>query len=399
MSEFPKIQAYRTLIVLFIAQCFAQTASPVLVLLAGIVGVEIAPSLTLATLPVAAMVVGMAATTVPAAMIMARFGRKRGFLFGAAMATSASLLAAWAVSAGDFYVFCLAGLFIGSFSAFVQQFRFAVAESVPAESIPWSLSVLMLAGIVSAFLGPGTATYLSDVPGFAPYVGSFLGLSCLLVIAFLILLLFYRDESPVVLEAIDNVEARAMSEILKDRHLQLAIAAGITGWLLMTTVMTATPVSMHAMDNLSLGDTAFVIQSHIVAMYAPSLLSGFLMSRFGVRRVIGAGMILMLLVVIVGFGKPHLVHYWSAMVALGVGWNFLFVGGTTLLTQSYRNSERFRVQAANDFLVFGLQAFGSLGAGVLLATFGWNSIMLLCLPFLLMLAPFLWLSSRTPKFA
>ena len=390
MNDQPVIQRYRTLIVLFVTQCFAQTASPVLVLLAGIVGAKIAPSLTLATLPVAAMVVGMATTTVPASMIMARFGRRRGFLSGATMAICAALLAAWAVNIGHFYLFCFAGLLIGSFSAFVQQFRFAVAESVPADAIPRSLSVLMLAGIVSAFLGPGTATWLSDVPGLAPYVGSFLGLSCLLVVALLIL-------APVEVIADQTDEQRALVEILKDRHLQLAIAAGVTGWLLMTLVMTATPVSMHALDQMSLGDTTFVIQSHIVAMYAPSLISGYLISQFGVRRIIFAGMVLMLLVVVVGFGKPHLVHYWSAMVALGVGWNFLFVGGTTLLTQSYRNSERFRVQAANDFLVFGLQAFGSLGAGVLLASFGWNSIMLICLPFLFMLTPFLWLSNRASQ--
>ena len=386
------MKQYRTLIVIFCAQCFAQTGSPILVLLAGIVGADLAPSLTLATLPVAAMVIGMALTTIPASMMMAKLGRKAGFLFGAGYATLASLLAAWAVAAGQFYLFCFAGMMIGSFSAFVQQFRFAVAESVPDEAIAKSLSILMLAGIVSAFLGPGVATALSDLEGFAPYSASFLGMGGLLATAFLILLVFYRDQEVSPEDESAGDSKRGTAEILADANLLLAIAAGVTGWLLMTLVMTATPVSMHAVDQMSLGDTTFVIQSHIVAMYAPSLVSGYLINVFGVRRIITAGLVLMLIVVIIGYGDPHLIHYWGAMVALGVGWNFLFVGGTTLLTQTYRTSERFRVQAINDFLVFGLQAFGSLGAGVLLATFGWNSIMLLCLPFLIMLLPFLWIT-------
>ena len=166
-------------------------------LLAGIVGAELAPSLTLATLPVAAMVVGMALTTVPASMFMARHGRKAGFLLGAGYAVAGSLLAAFAVSIGHFLLFCCAALVIGSFSAFVQQFRFAVAESVPDEAVARSLSILMLAGIVAAFMGPGVATALSDVQGLVPYVGSFLGMSMLLGVAFVILLLFYRNETPV----------------------------------------------------------------------------------------------------------------------------------------------------------------------------------------------------------
>jgi MFS family permease len=388
---------YRTLTVVFVAQCFAQTGSPILVLLAGIVGVELAPSLTMATLPVAAMVVGMALTTIPASLFMGRFGRKAGFLLGAGYASVGGLLAAWSVSIGHFYLFCFAGLLIGSFSAFVQQFRFAVAESVPVEALPRSLSILMMAGIVSAFLGPGVATRFHEVPGLEPYVGSFLGMSVLLAIAFLILLVFYRDE-PLAEEAeVTGSSVRSLVEILKDSNILLAMAAAITGWLLMSLVMTATPVSMHAVDKLSLADTAFVIQSHIVAMYAPSLVSGYLIGLLGVRRIIGMGMGLMLIVVVIGFGQPHFVHYWGAMVALGVGWNFLFVGGTTLLTMSYRTSERFRVQALNDFLVFGLQAFGSLGAGFLLATYGWNAIMLLCLPWLIVLGPFLWVSSKVTR--
>ena len=139
------------------------------------------------------------------------------------------------------------------------------------------------------------------------------------------------------------------------------------------------------MDHHSLEDTTWVVQSHILAMYIPSLFSGFLVMRFGVIRIIQAGFLIMVACVLVGWGKPELVHYWGSMVLLGIGWNFMFLGGTTLLTQTYRVSERFKVQALNDFLIFGLQAVGSLGAGMLLATLGWNGVMAFSVPWLVLL--------------
>lgn len=387
-----KLAPYRTLMVMFVAQSFAQTASPILVLLAGIVGAQMAPSMALATLPVAAMVVGMALTTVPATLLMARYGRKLGFLVAVAYAAIGGLLAAWSVTHSHFIGFCLAALLIGSFTAFLQQFRFAVAESVPPEAIGRSVSILMLAGIVSAIVGPAVATRYSQVDGLAEYAGSFIGMTVLLLMAFLVLLLFYRNQSPEAASSNESPQSYAL--ILQDPAIVLAMASAVAGWSVMTLVMTATPVSMHEMDRHSLADTAWVIQSHILAMYIPSLFSGFLMNLMGVVKVIAIGWLLMLAVVLVGYGEPALMHYWGAMVLLGVGWNFLFVGGTTLLAQSYRAADRFKVQALNDFLVFGLQALASLGAGVLLAFFGWNSVLLLCLPWLILLLPFLWRMRR-----
>jgi MFS family permease len=263
---------------------------------------------------------------------------------------------------------------------------------VPADQIAKCLSLLMMAGIVAAFVGPEVASRFSDVAGLPQYVGSFLGMSLLISCSFVVLLVFYRnqpvDETQVV------GEPRSFSKILREPNLLLAMGAAIVGWSVMSLVMTATPVSMHEMDHHSLEDTAWVIQSHILAMYVPSLFSGLLVTWFGVYRIITVGAALMLGVIFVGYGEPMLMHYWGAMVLLGIGWNFLFVGGTTLLTTSYRAEERFKVQALNDFLVFGLQAIGSLGAGVLLALYGWNSIMWLCLPWLIVIPPLLWFANR-----
>ena len=378
-----KMNHYRTLIVLGAAQCFGQTSAPIIVLLGGIVGARIGPSADWATLPLAMMIVRIASATIPASMLMSKLGRKAGFLAGTFLSILAALLAAWAVSEGSFYLFCLSSFLIGNYAAFLQQFRFAVAESVPPLEVPKCLSLLMLAGIVAAILGPEVGRRFSDVEGMAAYAGSFIGMAVMLTLSFFILLFFYRNTE--VPPDDDSVEARPLPEIMKQPLLVLAVTSAVVGYTIMSLIMTATPISMHEMDHYSLDDTAWVVQSHILAMYIPSLFSGFLIARFGVMRIIVAGFIIMLACVLVGWGHPMLVHYWGSMVLLGVGWNFLFLGGTTLLTQVYRNSERFKVQAVNDFLVFGLQAIGSLGAGLLLAGFGWNGIMASSLPWLFVL--------------
>ena len=197
------------------------------------------------------------------------------------------------------------------------------------------------------------------------------------------MLLFFRD-TEIKADTVEGVE-RPLGTVLRQPTVILAIASAVVGYTIMSLIMTATPVSMHELDQHSLDETTWVVQSHILAMYIPSLFSGFLIARFGVLRIIQSGFILMLVCVLVGWGRPELMHYFGSMVLLGVGWNFLFLGGTTLLTQSYRVSERFKVQATNDFLIFGLQAVGSLGAGLLLATSGWNGVLAFSLPWLMLL--------------
>ena len=381
------LQPYRTLIVLLAAQCFGQTAAPILVLLGGLIGAQIAPSANLMTLPLAFMIIGTAATTAPASMFMARVGRKIGFLFGSGLAVFASLLAALGVYQQSFAVFCLAAFLIGSYLAFLQQYRFAVAESVAPDAVPKSLSILMLAGIVAALLGPEVGRRFSSVDGLPDFVGSFLGLAVMMAMSFFILLLFFRDTE---IQADTSAgDERPLGLVLRQPTVILAIASAVVGYTIMSLIMTATPVSMHELDQHSLDATTWVVQSHILAMYIPSLFSGFLIARFGVLRIIQCGFLLMLICVVVGWGRPELMHYFGSMVLLGVGWNFLFLGGTTLLTQSYRMSERFKVQATNDFMIFGLQAVGSLGAGMLLATLGWNGVLAFSLPWLLVLIPVL----------
>ena len=219
----------------------------------------------------------------------------------------------------------------------------------------------------------------------------------MLLVSFIILLLFYRN-TEVKITAHESV-VRPLSEIFKQPALILAIASAAVAYSVMSLVMTATPLSMHEIDLHSLENTTRVIQSHILAMYVPSFFSGLLISRFGVMRVIQVGLFFMVVCVIIGWGQPEFIHYWSSLIFLGIGWNFLFLGGTTLLTQSYRSSERFKAQAVNDFLVFGMQAVGSLSAGVLLANIGWNGVMGFALPMLILLAVVLIFSAAGKKSA
>ena len=359
----------RTLVVLTLAACMAQTGAPIVVLLGGIIGAELAPTPGLATLPVALMILGTAASTIPASFIMRRFGRRSGFLFASGYAVVAGLLAAFAIQAGAFWLLCGATFLIGSHNAFVQQYRFAVAESVPVARLGRSLSVLMLAGVVAAYLGPKTATLLQDLVPNAVYAGSFLGLSVLMAGAGMVLSFYVPERCE---PEVGGSGGRSLWQIAQQLDFKIAIAASVAAWSIMSLLMTATPVAMHHFDQFSLVDTAWVIQSHIMAMFLPSLVSGFLLDRYGPFRMITAGAGVLILCLAVAFLGRHLMHYWWALVLLGIGWNFMYLGGTALLTRTYEANERFTVQACNDFIVFAMQAVAALSSGFFLFSFGWS---------------------------
>ena len=365
------------------AQSFGLTAAPILVLLGGIIGTQLAPRTDIATLPITFQIVGLASAAIPASILMSRVGRKIGFLTGTALGFFAALLCAYAVWHESFYMFVMGTFLTGNYIAFLQQFRFAVAETVPKDKIARSLSILMLAGIVAALLGPEVGQRYSAVDGMPLYVGSFFGLAGLLTISFFILLLFYRDTNAVA--QVSEGEIRHAQLLFKQPKLILAIVSAAMAYSVMSLIMTATPLSMHEFDKYSLESTTRVLQSHILAMYAPSFFSGLLISKLGVFRVIKFGLAVMVLSILVGWGDPDYIDYWVALIFLGIGWNFLYLGGTTLLTECYRATERFKVQAVNDFIVFGLQGFGSLGAGVFLALVGWNGLLTAAIPGLLIL--------------
>lgn len=367
----------RNVILLAIAQALTASSSVITVLIGGIVGTEMAPDPALGTLPISILVIGTALTTVPAALLMQRIGRRNGFVLAAVAGTLAALLAAWAIESEDFLLFCLAALILGANIAFAQQYRYAAAESVAPAYISKAIAFVLVGSIVAAWLGPEMAKRARDVAGLAPYAGSFLALAVALTLSVVILALIRDVEShgERVMRG-----GRPLRELLREPVLIVAIAAGVVGYGVMAFIMTATPVSMHVVDGHTMDDTAWVIQSHVMAMYMPALVSGHLISHYGVMRIMTVGLGCFVLCVGMALWSHELIHYWLALVLLGVGWNFLFVSGTTLLAHTYFSSERFKVQACNDFLIFGVMALVSLLSGVVIHALGWEWLIVMSIP-------------------
>ena len=368
----------RNLAILIGAQLCFTSGSVLLVTIGGIVGSRIAPSPNLATLPVSLMVLGTAAMTVPAAMLMQRFGRRFGFCGGSVLGLVAALIGAEALGSGAFWGFAAAALGVGATLAFAQQFRFAAAESVPAERAGQAISLILLGSIGGALLGPELVARSALLDPERPFRFAMFALAGLHVLACAMLALLREGQQ--VDAKVDEVPARPLAEVVRQPLFLTAVAGGVVGQGVMTYLMTATPVSMHVVEGHDIAETAGVIRAHVVAMYAPSLASAVLIGRFGARRMMAAGVFAMLLTIALGLLGREVMHYWWALVLLGIGWNFLFVGGTTLLVGTYRSSERFRAQAVNDFSVFGTSALASLAAGSVMLAFGWVALLVSALP-------------------
>jgi MFS family permease len=372
---------YRNLTILVVCQLISATGSIVFVTLGGIIGATLTSNLAWATLPVSIMVLAVAATTVPATLLMRRFGRDKGFAFASATAVLAVCLAAWALSAFSFPLFLIAGAMFGINMAFTQQYRYAAAESVAARFVPRAISFVLLGAIGGAFVGPELAKHGQQWFGGVQHSGTMLGLAVLYTIqAFLLLML--KPVSPEN-ESQHVVARRSVLEIARQPVFIVAVLAGTAGYGIMTLIMTATPLSMHINDGYSVDATANVIRAHVLGMYVPSLVSGFLIERIGVVRMMLVGALGLLGTSIVGLQGQNYMHYWLALLMLGVGWNFLYVGGTTMLTYAYTMTERFSAQAINEFLVFGTSATASLLAGTVMYFFGWHRLMWIPIPILL----------------
>jgi len=369
----------RNILILGAAQVLGLAGAPLVILVGGILGGALAPTPALATLPIATFVIGTAMSAVPAALWMRRVGRRAGFITGALIGTVAALCGMAAVTAASFIGFIGATLLFGASIGFVQQYRFAAVESVDASAAGRAVSFVLLGGVIGGFLGPDlvrrTRTLLP-----VEYAGPFLALAVLCALAALLFLAF-RDLHPA--DAAVPAGPRApLREILRQPGMRIAVFAGVVAYAVMSFIMTATPISMHVLDGHSVDATARVIQAHVIAMFTPSLFSGLLIDRLGPRRMMTAGAFAMLACIAIA-GKSHAIPaYIVALALLGVGWNFLFVGGTVLLSRTWQPAERFRVQATNDFIVFGTQAIASLSAGAALHGFGWTTVNLITLPLL-----------------
>ena len=366
------------LIILVICQLISTTGSIVVVTLGGIIGARLSSNMALSTLPVSMMVVAVAATTIPAAMLMRKIGRSRGFALASLSAILGVLLAVVALYRSSFELFIVAAMLFGVNMAFTQQYRYAAAESVPSKFVPRAISFVLLGSIGGAILGPELVTRGASWVPSIPYAGVMFTLAALFSLqALLFLRLKGARESSAPQRA---VASRALGSIVRQPVFLVAVLGGTTGYGLMTLLMTATPLSMHINDGFSLAETASVIRMHVLGMYLPSLVSGLLIERFGVVPMMLTGALLFLLTSVTASQGHEFMHYGWALILLGVGWNFLYVGGTTMLTYTYSINERFRAQAVNEFMVFGSSALASLAAGAVMYYFGWQRLLWVPLP-------------------
>ena len=363
-------------------QLISATGSIVFVTLGGLIGTSLTSNQAWATLPITMIVLASALTTMPAAMLMKKIGRRAGFALASCSAVVAVLVAAMSLRDSSFYLFLFAAFLFGINLAFTQQYRYAAAECVDSKFVPRAISFVLVGAIGGALIGPKIVTFGHELVEGIPHAGSMLMLACLYVVQAIVFLFLEKTRAEHDTQVVAS--GRPVSEIVFQPVFMVAVLGGIAGYGLMTLVMTATPLSMSVNNGYSLQVTAGVISAHVLAMYVPSLVSGFLIERLGVVRMMFAGAIALLATSIVGLQGHSVLHYWWALVLLGIGWNFLYVGATTMLTYTYSIEERFRAQGINEFLVFGTSATASLLAGTVMHYFGWFRLMLIPIPVLLL---------------
>ncbi len=367
--------AYRNVALLSLCQGLMLTHGVSMVAVTGLAGRALASDPALATLPLTAYVLGGAATTLPAAFFMRRFGRRAGFALGMLFGCVGALVCAAAVWSQSFWLLCLGAGLCGSYMAFGQQYRFAAADAAEASWRSRAISFTLAGGILGGVFGPWASTHTRNLLEPA-YLGTYLSLAA---IALLALVFVRRLDIPPLTAAERHQTGRPLAQIARQPAYLIAVLAAATGYGVMNLLMTATPLAMDICRH-PFADTAFVLEWHVIGMFAPSFFTGDLIKRFGVLKVIGAGCALNALCIAIALTGVSLMHFWWALFLLGVGWNFLYIGGTTLLTETYASSEKAKAQGSNDFVVFAIQGITSLSSGILISRQGWETLNTFALP-------------------
>jgi MFS family permease len=382
--------SYRDVFLLACCQALLLTNAAGLVTMNGLVGYALSDTKTLATFGVTAYVLGSALSTMPASLWMARVGRRAGFMAGALINIGGCALAVFAISRGSFVLYCVATAVIGIYNAFGLQYRFAAAEVAAPADKARAISLVLAGGIVGGFIGPESVLWAVDLFP-TRYVGGFVVLSIYAVMA-LAVQSRVRVPNPTLEERAGG--GRPLSKIVRQPVFIVAALAAAIGYGLMNLLMTATPIAMSLCSH-PFAATAMVIEWHVVAMYAPGFITGSLIRRFGVLNVILAGIVLVVACVAVALNGNTVEHFLIALALVGAGWNFMYTGGTTLLTEAYAPAEKARTQGANDFIVFSTMAVSSLASGAMVSAAGWEAMNRAVLPFLAVIAAaVLWYAGR-----
>jgi MFS family permease len=357
------------------AQALAGANSAVIFATGSIVGATLAPSMSLATVPISMYVVGLAAGTLPSGAISRAYGRRVAFIIGTGCGVLTGLLGAFAILHSSFPLFCCATFLGGLYGAVSQSYRFAAADGASAQYRPKAVSWVMVGGVFAGVLGPQLVQWTMDI--WPPYLFAF-SFMMQAVVALVAMAVLSGVDAPKP-AASDLHGGRPLFEIARQPRFIAAALCGAISYPMMNLVMTSAPLAMK-MCGLSVSDSNFGIQWHIVAMYGPSFFTGSLIARFGAPRIVALGLLLEASAATIGLTGITAMHFWATLIVLGVGWNFSFVGASALVLETHRPQERNKVQAFNDFLVFGMMAVGSFSSGQLLANFGWSAVNMVVFP-------------------
>ncbi|HEY7457780.1 MAG TPA: MFS transporter [Xanthobacteraceae bacterium] len=371
---------YRTVLVLTGLQALYQITGVVIITAGGLAGYMLAPDKSLATLPISAWMIGTMVTTIPASLFMGRFGRRPGFALGTLFGVLSGTLAVVSLINGWFWLFCFAHVFNGAYQGFAQFYRFAAADAASPAFRSRAISYVLLGPAIAAVIGPHLVAYTKDFAASGAFVASY---ATLVVLSLAATLLVAFVDVPKPLEQKGDLPARPLSVVVLQSKFLLAVVTAAVGYGVMNLAMTATPLAMQAHHH-GIGETAFVIQWHVLGMFLPSFFTGNLIARFGAPRIMLAGVALLLAHVTIALSGVEFIHFASALTLLGIGWNFTFLGGTNLITETYRPSEKAWAQGLNDFSIFTTVVITSFASGALLHLFGWVGVNLLALPLLLL---------------
>jgi MFS family permease len=373
--------SYRDIALLACCQALLLINNSGLIAMNGLVGYALVDNKTFATLGATSFVVGSAFAAMPAALWMAKVGRRRGFMTGSAIAVVGAAMCALALWLGSFALFCFGTAVIGIYTAFGLQYRFAAAEVAAPEFRAKAISLVLAGGIAGGFLGPLASLWAMDLLP-VRFLGSFLVLSAIAIVA-----LGVQSQVRVPPPSMEETRGggRPLTRIARQPVFIVAALSAALGYGIMNLLMTATPLAMSFCGH-PFSAAAFVIEWHVVGMYAPGFFTGSLIKRFGALKVIAVGIVLMGVCVAVALSGIALWQFWTALVLLGVGWNFMYTGGTTLLIDAYTPAEKAKTQGMNDVIIFTVMSISSFSSGALISAAGWNSMNLGTLPLLAVVA-------------
>ena len=379
---------YRNVLVLSATQSTLQITGVTMIAVTGLAGYALADNKSFATVPLTCYVFGSALTTIPASFLMKWIGRRAGFQTGTALGMIGGAICTLAMYFASFYMLCAGMMVMGMYTAFGKYYRFAAADAASDSFRAKAISFTLAGGILGGIIGPEMAIRSKDLFADHMYMGSYLSL---IAVCFLAMLILTRLDIPQLSETERKDPGRPLGVIMRQPVFIVAALSSMLSYGIMNLMMTSTPLAMRAHDH-HFNDAVLVLEWHIIGMYGPSFFTGSLIQRFGVLQVILTGVVLLFVCIGAALAGTEFSNFWVAMFLLGVGWNFMFVGGSALLTECYTPSERAKTQAANDFMVFATMAISSMSSGLLLNKSGWQAVNLGSIPFLaLATAATLWL--------